>query len=126
MASQVLAGKAMDKRRSRRQARIWKLGIGGLLAVGFSWWAWNKIHASSDPNGKLLTATVTRGDLSESVSATGSVTAQTGAEVKIGSQITGRIKRLYADVGSDVKVGQVIAELDLPDIKAQLDQAQAN
>jgi multidrug resistance efflux pump len=54
------------------------------------------------------------------------VTAQTGAQVKSGSQITGRIKHLYADVGSHVKAGQVIAELDLPDSQAQLNQAVAN
>lgn len=98
-----------------------------LLFVGLSglaWWGWNKEHPQDDPAGKMITTSVTRGDLIETISATGSVTAQTGAQVKIGSQITGRIKRLYADVGSDVKAGQVIAELDLPDIQAQLAQAQ--
>ena len=96
------------------------------LVVGVGGWIWARTHPSEDPTGTLLTATVTRGDLAESVSATGSITAQTGAMVKIGSQITGRIKRLYADVGSTVKAGQVIAELDLPDIQAQLDQAEGN
>ena len=93
---------------------------------GLGWFAWTKYHPAEDPNAKLITSTVSRGDLSESITATGSVTAQTGALVKIGSQITGRIKRLYADVGSKVTAGQVIAELDLPDIRAQLDQAQAS
>ncbi len=54
------------------------------------------------------------------------MTAQTGAQVKIGSQITGRIRRLYADVGSSIKAGNVIAELDLPDITAQVQQAEAS
>jgi RND family efflux transporter MFP subunit len=100
----------------------------GLLAiiVGLGWWGWAKTHPAENPASSLLTDTVKRGDLIETVSTTGSVTAQTGALVKIGSQITGRIKRLYADVGSQVKAGQVIAELDLPDIEAQLQQAQAN
>ena len=62
----------------------------------------------------------------ETISATGSVTAQTGAQVKIGSQITGTIKRLFADVGSYVKAGQVIAELDLPDLEAQVAQSEAS
>src|SRR5207248_7531025 len=95
-------------------------------AAALAWWGWTKTHPRNDLVSGLLTATVTRGDLVESVSATGSVAAQTGAQVKIGSQITGRIKRLYADVGSQVKTGQVIADLDLPDIQAQFNQAVAN
>ncbi len=77
-----------------------------------------------EPEG-LTTAEVKRAGLVETVSATGSVTAQTGAMVKIGSQITGRIKHLYADVGSKMKAGQMIAELDVPDLRAQVEQAEA-
>ena len=72
-----------------------------------------------------MVRTAERTNLVQQVSATGSVTAQTGAMVKIGSQITGRIKHLFADVGSQVRAGQVIAELDLPDLAAQVRQAQA-
>lgn len=97
-----------------------------LVAGGGGWWAWRSTHPTASPTAGLITASVKRGDLIEAVSATGSVTAQTGAQVKIGSQITGRIKKLSADVGSQVKAGQVIAELDLPDIQAQLRQARAN
>src|SRR5437870_7045857 len=114
------------KRRPRRRSRVLPM-LAALVAVAaLAWWGWTKTHPRDDLAGRLLTATVTRGDLVETVSATGSVTAQTGAQVKIGSQITGRIKRLYADVGSQVKAGSIIAELDLPDIQAQLNQAQAN
>src|SRR5207249_6578962 len=98
--------------------------LAGLAGLG--WFGWEKLHPADTTLAGMITAKVTPGDLNESVSATGSVTAQTGAMVKIGSQITGRIKRLYADVGSQVKAGQVIAELDLPDIRAQLDQAEQN
>jgi len=73
----------------------------------------------------LIPGTVERRNIVDAVSATGSVTAQTGAMVKIGSQITGRIKHLFADVGTQVKAGQTIAELDLPDLQAQVRQAQA-
>ncbi len=111
--------------RSRRRFRPgYVVGLFILAALG--WWGWQLLHPKDTGAAGLITAPVTRGDLVESVSATGSVTAQTGAMVKIGSQITGRIKRLYADVGSEVKAGSVIAELDLPDIEAQLNQAQAN
>lgn len=73
----------------------------------------------------LVPANVERMNLTQEISATGSITPQTGAEVKIGSQITGRIKKLHADVGSKVVAGQVIAELDLPELRAQVQQAEA-
>jgi HlyD family secretion protein len=114
------------RRRARRRFGVLPL-LGALaLAGALGWWAWVRTHPANNWASNLITAPVTRGDLVETVSATGSVTAQTGAQVKIGSQITGRIKHLYADVGSHVKAGQVIAQLDLPDLQAQLDQAVAN
>src|SRR5258706_12991754 len=118
-------GSVRAKRISRKLGPIPKV-IGLAALAGLGWWGWARLHPADSVTAGLITAPVTRGDLVESVSATGSVTAQTGAMVKIGSQITGRIKRLYADVGSQVKAGSVIAELDLPDIQAQLNQAQAN
>jgi len=78
-----------------------------------------------DNVGPLMMGTVTKGDLLETVSATGSIEAQTGAQIRIGSQVSGRIKHLYADVGSKVKAGQIIAELDLPDVAAAVTQAQS-
>jgi HlyD family secretion protein len=114
------------KRRAKRTIRVLPTIIIAAAAVGLGWYGWNRSQTADNPAAKLITAKVEKGDLTETINATGSVTAQTGAMVKIGSQITGRIKRLYADVGSPVRAGQVIAELDLPDIEAQLSQAQAN
>jgi HlyD family secretion protein len=116
----------MAKRKSKRTSRALPILLTLAVAGGAGWWGWAKTHPAEDPTAKMLTDTVKKGDLVETVTATGSVTAQTGAQVKIGSQITGTIKRLYADVGSHVKAGQMIAELDLPDMKAQMEQAQAS
>ena len=121
----VPAAAAPNRRRARSKMKIMPLLVVAALA-GAGWFAWVKTHPAADPNAGLLTATVTRGDLVEAITATGSVTAQTGAEVKIGSQVTGRIKKLNADVGTFVHKNEVIAELDLPDVQAQYEQAQAN
>ncbi|HLK58681.1 MAG TPA: HlyD family efflux transporter periplasmic adaptor subunit [Chthonomonadaceae bacterium] len=126
MASVTAAPTSGARKKARRGGRTWLYVVLIALAGGLGWWWWTATHPSDNSNGKLLTDTVKKGDLIESVSATGSVTPQTGAEIKIGSQITGRIKRLYADVGSQVKANDIIAELDLPDVDAQLKQAQAN
>lgn len=122
---QATSGPAL-KRRARRKSRALPATVAVVLAGGLGWYGYTRSHPAEDPTSKLLTAPVTRGDLIEAVSATGSVTAQTGAQVKIGSQITGTIKHLYADVGSHVKANDVIAELNLPDLQAQVAQSEAS
>jgi len=74
----------------------------------------------------VRTAQVKRGTLVKTIASTGVIAAETGAQVKIGSQISGRIKRLYADLGDHVKAGQVIAEIDAPDLQASLESARRN
>ena len=69
------------------------------------------------------TATVTRGDLVETVEATGTLDAVT--TVPVGSQVSGTIASLHADFNSVVKTGQVIARLDPSLMQAQVDQAEA-
>ena len=116
---------AAQVRRAKARRR-WLINIAVIVVVvgaGAGLW-WSRRSRSDSPAG-LVTGTATRRDLTETVSATGSVTAQTGAMVKIGSQITGRIKRLYADVGDQMKAGEVIAELDVPDLNAQVRQTEA-
>ena len=67
---------------------------------------------------------VTRGDIIDSVGATGTVQAVT--TVQVGSQVSGNIEWLGADFNSIVKKGQVIARLDPSLFDAQLQQVQAN
>jgi RND family efflux transporter MFP subunit len=85
-----------------------------------------KAAARRQASSGVRTVQVTRGTIVQTISATGVVDAETGAHVKIGSQISGRIKRLTADIGTQVYPGQVIAELDAPDLRANLDSARRN
>ena len=73
---------------------------------------------------QYLTAKVERGNLRNTVTATGTLQAVT--TVQVGSQASGTISALYADFNSVVKKGQVIAQLDPSVSKAQVDQARAN
>ncbi|HEY3173008.1 MAG TPA: efflux RND transporter periplasmic adaptor subunit [Thermoanaerobaculia bacterium] len=59
---------------------------------------------------KYRTAKVDRGDVTQTVTATGTLSAVT--TVKIGSQVSGIIAKLYADFNSQVKKGDLLAELD--------------
>lgn len=71
------------------------------------------------------TARVERRDLSNTLTATGMVQAMVGAEVKVGSRISGRVEKLYANVGDQVSAGQVIALIDDREVRAKVEQARS-
>jgi putative ABC transport system ATP-binding protein len=48
-----------------------------------------------------------------------------GAEVRVGSRVSGRVQHLYANIGDIVRTGQVIAELEKDDQQALLEQRRA-
>jgi HlyD family secretion protein len=70
------------------------------------------------------TETAGRGDIEETVTATGTVNPVT--TVQVGTQVSGTIKDIYADFNSRVKKGQLIAQIDPAFYETQLAQAQAN
>ena len=72
---------------------------------------------------QFMTATVTRGDVVETVDATGTLQAVT--TVQVGTQVSGTIQSLFADFNTQVKKGQVVARLDPSLLQAQVDQAEA-
>ena len=111
-------------RKTRRKIPLgWVICAIAILG-GIGWFAWRRMHPP-DKVGPLMLGTVVKADFLETVSATGSVEAQTGAQINVGSQVTGRIKRLFGDVGTKVKAGQTVAILDLPDVAAGVPLAQA-
>ncbi len=67
---------------------------------------------------------IDRGDVTSTVSATGTVSAV--ITVQVGSQVSGIISKLYADFNSQVKKGQILAELDPTPFQQQVEQQQAN
>jgi HlyD family secretion protein len=71
-----------------------------------------------------LTAKVERRDIMAVCTATGTINPVTTVEV--GTQVSGRIKALYADYNSPVTSGQLIAEIDPAAFEAQVEQARAN
>ena len=110
-----IAGKLFNK---KKQLIVGLLGAGVLTAAGFYFWGDNASAA------QYLTAKVERGNLRNTVTATGTLQAVT--TVQVGSQASGTISALYVDYNSVVKKGQVIAQLDPSVSKAQVEQAKAN
>jgi HlyD family secretion protein len=78
----------------------------------------------SDDLPSIVTAAVSRGDLTSEIAATGTVEAVT--TVQVGSQVSGTIQALYADFNSIVRKGQVLARLDPSLFQTQVDSARAN
>lgn len=70
------------------------------------------------------TEPVSRGDIQQTVTATGTVNAVT--TVLVGTQVSGTIKNLYVDFNSRVTKGQLIALIDPEMLEAQAAQARAN
>src|SRR5882724_10597092 len=89
-----------------------------VVAAGFAF------RSQQTSAAQYLTAKVERGNLRNTVTATGTLQAVT--TVQVGSQASGTISALFADFNSKVKKGQVIAQLDPSTTRAQVDQAKAN
>src|SRR5947199_8527182 len=83
----------------------WLIVIGGLLLIAFV-----VRHLRTGGAATYQTANVTRGPITQGVTATG--TLNPVLNVQVGSQVSGNIPKLFADCNSHVKAGQAVAELD--------------
>ena len=90
-----------------------------VAAGGAGFW----YYESSRNQALYQTATVERGTVRASISATGNCNAV--VTVQVGSQVSGNIKALYADFNTKVKKGQLVAEIDPQVFQARVDQARA-
>src|SRR5215212_1585876 len=81
-------------------------------------------RGSGKKDEQYKTEKIDRGSITMTVTATGTLSAVT--TVQVGSQVSGVISRLYADFNSNVKKGQLLAELDPTPIQAQVEQRQAD
>src|ERR1700674_5884739 len=70
------------------------------------------------------TATVTRGPLTQVVTATG--TLNPVVNVQVGSQVSGNIAKLFADFNSQVKAGDVVAQIDPALFQATVTQTEGD
>lgn len=73
---------------------------------------------------KIETSVVTKGTLSNAITATGTVKPVT--QVDVGTQVSGVVRKIYVDFNSKVKAGQLIAELDKVNLKTAVEEAKNN
>ena len=90
-----------------------------LAAVGY-FWQKEKIAEKTT----FRTEKIDRGDVVVTISATGTLNADT--TVQVGTQVSGTIAKLYADFNDVVQKGQLLAQLDSTFLKAAENQQRAN
>ena len=104
-----------------RISKIW-IAVVVIVIVAVAAWAMSGGKKEEDINFKE--EKVALKTLQNSVTATGSIEAVTS--VTVGTQVSGIVNKLYVDYNSQVKKGQVIAELDKTNLLSELNTAKAN
>lgn len=103
------------------------LAFVGLMAIGATALLWSRAVGTQSQGGAAGTETVrvVRRDIVSVVKATGIIKPRVGAEVNVGSRVSGVVKRLYVRIGDRVTKEQLLAELDNRDLIARRDEAAA-
>jgi HlyD family secretion protein len=104
----------MTRRNGLIAAAVVLVAVLGVLALG---------RGKSRPTQYYETATVTRGEVEATVSASG--TLKPVERVEVGSAVSGRILRIHADYNSKVRAGDVLAEIDPSAFRARVAQFEA-
>ncbi|MEC4890225.1 MAG: efflux RND transporter periplasmic adaptor subunit [Nitrospira sp.] len=107
--------------RPARSRRPWLIGGAILLAIA-GWGGWYWWNGGTAPI-QYKTALVDRGPITAIVTATGTVNPV--VSVLVGSQVSGKIAKLFADFNSVVTQGQVLAQIDQQPFQARASQARA-
>ena len=88
--------------------KILKWIVIAAVVVAAAWGGWMYFQPKEEVS--YITETVKRGDISQTVSATGEIAATN--LVDVGAQVSGQIKKMHVQIGDEVKAGDLIAEID--------------
>lgn len=97
----------------------WLALVAGLFVIGFI-----VRQCRNGGAANYQTATITRGPITQAVTATG--TLNPVVNVQVGSQVSGNIAKLLVDFNSQVKAGQVVAQIDPALFQATVTQAEGD
>jgi multidrug efflux pump subunit AcrA (membrane-fusion protein) len=102
--------------------RLLLASVASVLLAGAAWQFIRPAASKAD----VPSAAVERRNLSATVMATGTIRPEVGAEVKVGSRVSGLLRKLHFNIGDEVRQGDLIAELDDRDLRARVAQAEAD
>ena len=124
VAAEPLSAEArmqLDRAASKRRWAIRGAWVAALLAVMAA--VLYVLLRGGTPDNTYVTAEITRGPLTVTVTATGQLAPVT--EVDIGSEVSGTIENVAVDYNARVRAGQILARINTDKLKAQAAQASA-
>lgn len=107
---------------ARRRWLGW--GVAGTLSAAGAWWLADLWRGDAGRDAGPLLATVQRGNIEDLVTATG--TLQPVRYVDVGAQVSGQLRQLHVQVGSEVREGDLLAEIDADAAAARVDAYRAS
>lgn len=109
------------RRRPWRMTLIAVAAVALLGGAGALWWTqWGP---GAKVESTYITATVQRGNIEDQVAATGSL--QPRDYVDVGAQVSGQLRKIHVEVGTEVKEGDLLAEIDAETSQARVDASRA-
>jgi HlyD family secretion protein len=100
------------------------IAIAALVVVAGAIIGWTMLRNQKNGLPKYRLEKLTKGDIEAVVTTSGTVNPIT--KVEVGSQVSGKIAKLYVDYNSQVKEGQILGELDLLQFESRVKQNEAN
>ena len=100
--------------------RKWWIILFLIVAGGFLYF----MNGNENQGTGFATATISRGDLRQVVTATGEI--QPLNTINVGSQVSGTIEAIYVDYNSKVKKGDVLLKIEPSVLQASVDEAHAS
>ncbi|BET26850.1 macrolide-specific efflux system membrane fusion protein [Limnobacter thiooxidans] len=117
-----LGGSGIGSRAFSTRAVV-KILLAVIAISPLAWWGYSKWKAGQNPGEDYIVAEVQRGDIEDKVTATGVL--QPRDFVDVGAQVSGQLSRIHVEVGSEVKVGDLLAEIDAEVSAARVEASQA-
>nr|ACN58776.1 macrolide-specific efflux protein MacA [uncultured bacterium BLR8] len=99
------------------------VGVAALVVILGGWYGIKRWRAHVASEGQYIFAAIQKGDIEDLVTATGSL--QPRDYVDVGAQVSGQLDKILVEVGSDVKEGDLLAEIDADVAAARVDASRA-
>ncbi|MDR1423023.1 MAG: efflux RND transporter periplasmic adaptor subunit [Azoarcus sp.] len=108
---------------SRRWPRFALIALGIVMLAACGWLGARLLPGNGDERALYQFATVQRGDIEDLVTATG--TLQPREYVDVGAQVSGQLKKIHVQVGTEVQAGDLLAEIDSTVYLSKVDAGRA-
>lgn len=117
-----LATASKAKRAKRGRSRLWVLVPLAVIVLGAGWYFLSARETSSQQSA-YLAETVERGNIENSITAVGKLSAL--RSINVGAQVSGQLKSVKVEVGDQVKQDDLIAEIDPSPFEKKVEIASA-